>query len=118
MSCSMKKRLQAPYVNLGKARNIRIGMNASKILDVHTGVGRYTSNLCKSILKTDGTNVYFLYSPGQMGIVIRTDRTKIQFKKSGTTLRNNTLRILWEQVTLPYYSMNDRLDLFHYTDHS
>ena len=53
-----------------------------------------------------------------MGIVIRTDRTRIEFKKSGIALKNNTLRILWEQVTLPYYSMNDRLDLFHYTDHS
>ncbi len=40
-------------------------MNASKILDVHTGVGWYTSNLCKSILETDGKdnsihNYYFL----------------------------------------------------------
>ncbi len=85
---------------------------------MNTGVGRYTSNLCKSILETDGKNNYFLYSPGQMGIVISTDRTRIQFKKSGLALKNNTLRILWEQVTLPYYSMNDRLDLFHYTDHS
>ena len=53
-----------------------------------------------------------------MDIVIRTDRTRIHFKNTGITLQNNKLRILWEQVTLPYYSMNDRLDLFHYTDHA
>jgi glycosyltransferase involved in cell wall biosynthesis len=103
---------------LCKRRNMRVGINASKFFEVNTGVGRYTSNLCKYILETDGKNDYFLYSPGQMDIVIRTDRTKIQFKKSGIALKNNTLRILWEQVTLPYYSMNGRLDLFHYTDHS
>ncbi len=62
--------------------------------------------------KIDGTSVYFLYSPGQMGIVIKTDRTRIHFKKSGITIKNNTLRILWEQLVLPFYSLNDRLDLF------
>jgi glycosyltransferase involved in cell wall biosynthesis len=112
------KRLQSPSLGLSKARNMRVGINASKFFEVNTGVGRYTSNLCKYILEADGKNDYFLYSPSQMGIVIRTDRTKIQFKKSGIAPKNNTLRILWEQVTLPYYSMNDRLDLFHYTDHS
>jgi glycosyltransferase involved in cell wall biosynthesis len=112
------KRLPSPSLGLSKAGNSRVGINASKFFEVNTGVGRYTSNLCKSILETDGKNDYFLYSPGQMGIVIRTDRTRIHFKKSGITLKNNTLRILWEQVTLPYYSMNDKLDLFHYTDHS
>ncbi|MFQ5714750.1 MAG: glycosyltransferase [Candidatus Scalinduaceae bacterium] len=112
------RRLQPPSSGLSKARNNRVGINASKFFEVNTGVGRYTSNLCKSILETNGKNDYFLYSPGQMGIVIRTDRTRIHFKKSGITLKNNTLRILWEQVTLPYYSMNDRLDLFHYTDHA
>ena len=112
------KRLPSPSLGLSKAGNIRVGINASKFFEVNTGVGRYTSNLCKSILETDGKNDYFLYSPGQMDIVIRTDRTRIQFKKSGIALKNNTLRILWEQVTLPYCSMNDRLDLFHYTDHS
>ncbi len=59
MSCSMKKRLQAPSVSLGKARNIRVGINVSNFLDANTGVERYTSDLCKSILKTDGKNNYF-----------------------------------------------------------
>jgi hypothetical protein len=81
--------LQAPSVSLGKARNIRVGINVSNFLDANTGVGRYTSNLCKSILKTDSKNDYFLYSPGQMGIVIRTDRTRIHFKKSGITIVYN-----------------------------
>ncbi|MCP4265409.1 MAG: glycosyltransferase family 4 protein, partial [Candidatus Brocadiaceae bacterium] len=65
-----------------------------------------------------GKNDYFLYAPSQMGIVIRTDRTRIHFKKTGINLQNNKLRILWEQITVPYYSMNDRLDLFHYPDHA
>jgi len=38
--------------------------------------------------------------------------------KPEITVQNNTLRILWEQIILPVYSMKDRLDLFHYTDHA
>jgi glycosyltransferase involved in cell wall biosynthesis len=112
------KRLPSPSLGLSKARNMRVGINVSKFLDVNTGVGRYTSNLCKSILKTDGKNDYFLYSPGRMDNTIIADRTRIRIKKTGTTLQNNTLRILWEQVALPFDSLNDRLDLFHYTDHA
>ncbi len=104
--------------NLSKRRNMRVGINASKFFEVNTGVGRYTSNLCKHILETDGKNDYYLYSPGQMNITIKTDSKRIHFKKSGITRQNNTLRILWEQIGLPLYSMNDRLDLFHYTDHA
>jgi glycosyltransferase involved in cell wall biosynthesis len=36
---------------LRKRRNMRIGINASKFFEVSTGVGRYTSNLCRSIFK-------------------------------------------------------------------
>jgi Glycosyltransferase len=101
-----------------KRRKIRIGINASKYFDVNTGVGRYTSNLCKSIVKTDGRYDYCFYVPGGMGNAVRTDTTGTHLEKSRETIQNNTLRILWEQIVLPIYSRKDRLDLFHYTDHA
>ncbi|MBC8553595.1 MAG: glycosyltransferase, partial [Candidatus Brocadiales bacterium] len=103
---------------LRKSINMRIGINASKVCDVHTGVGRYTSNLRKSILEANGKNNYYFYVPGNTGNATMAGRSEIQSEKPETTIQNNTLRILWEQIMLPIYSRKDRLDLFHYTDHA
>jgi glycosyltransferase involved in cell wall biosynthesis len=101
-----------------KRRKMRIGINASKISDVHTGVGRYTSNLCRSILKAGSKNDYYFYAPGRMGNTIPANIEGTHLEKPAASIRNNTLRILWEQMVLPIYSKKDRLDLFHYTDHA
>jgi glycosyltransferase involved in cell wall biosynthesis len=101
-----------------KRRKMRIGINASKIFDVHTGVGRYTSNLCRSIIKTGSAKDYYFYRPGRMGNATMTDIEGTHLEKPAASIRNNTLRILWEQIVLPLYSKRDRLDLFHYTDHT
>jgi glycosyltransferase involved in cell wall biosynthesis/radical SAM superfamily enzyme YgiQ (UPF0313 family) len=103
---------------LRKKANIRIGINASKVCEIHTGVGRYTFNLRKSILRMNGKYDCLFYIPGSVGNAIMTDRLGIQSDKTETTIRNNMLRILWEQLMLPIYSRKDRLDLFHYTDHA
>ena len=96
-----------------KRRKMRIGINASKVFDVHTGVGRYTSNLCSSILETGSKKDYYFYTPGRIGNTIMTDIEGTLLEKPGTPIQNNTLRILWEQIVLPIYSRKDRLDLFH-----
>jgi hypothetical protein len=62
--------------------------------------------------KIDATNVYFLYTTSRIGKLNETDNKRIHIKKTGIALQNNTLRILWEQLVLPFYSLNDRLDLF------
>ncbi len=101
-----------------KRGKMRIGINASKAFDVHTGVGRYTSNLCRSILKTGSIKDYYFYLPWRNGGVCMKDMNGVQLGKQRTFLQNNTLRIFWEQIVLPLYSRKDRLDLFHYTDHT
>ena len=101
-----------------KRIKMRIGINASKIYDVHTGVGRYTSSLSRSILKTSSKNDYYLYAPGRVGTAAVADIGGACIEKPATSIQNNTLRILWEQMVLPMYSRKDRLDLFHYTDHA
>ncbi|MGR3175960.1 MAG: glycosyltransferase [Candidatus Scalindua sp.] len=101
-----------------RVKSVRIGINASKVFDVHTGVGRYTSNLCKSILRTDSNKDYYFYIPGRRGNTIRADIERTHLEKPAVTKQNSTLRILWEQIVLPVYSRKDRLDLFHYTDHA
>jgi len=110
------------YTSLTRALSVsevvRIGINASKACDVHTGVGRYTFNLRKSILKTNGKYDYHFYEPGNTGNGITAGGLVIQSDEPVATPQNNVLRILWEQIMLPIYSRKDRLDLFHYTDHA
>ena len=97
---------------------MRVGINASKACDVHTGVGRYTFNLRKSILKLNGKYDCLFYEPDKTGNHIKVDGAGIQFDEPVASTQNNVLRILWEQIMLPIYSRKDRLDLFHYTDHA
>ena len=115
---SMPKELSLPVPDTSKKRKRRIGINASKYLDVNTGVGRYTFNLCRSASKTGGSNDYRFYSPGRMCSTFVFGKEGNLLGESATTTKSNALRILWEQIALPFYSQKDRLDLFHYTDHA
>ena len=117
-TANKRKTLYSSSLGYNKKREMRIGINASKVFDVHTGVGRYTSNLCSSILETGSKKDYYFYTPGRIGNTIMTDIEGTLLEKPGTPIQNNTLRILWEQIVLPIYSRKDRLDLFHYTDHA
>ena len=99
-----------------KRRKVRIGINASRVFDVHTCVGRYTSNLCRSVAKTGSAKDYYFYLPGRNDGACMKDMNGVQYGRQRTFLQNNMLRIFWEQIVLPIYSRKDRLDLFHYTN--
>ena len=101
-----------------KREMMRVGINASKYYKLNTGVGRYTSNLCRYIIGSDNGNDYYFYLPGLNSGPYRKDMTGVQLEKQRVFLQNNTLRILWEQILLPIRIRKDRLDLFHYTDHA
>ncbi len=112
------KRLHPIPLDHRQVRRMRVGINASRISNVHTGVGRYAYNVCKSILRTDNRNEYFLYSSDQTDSVISSDMKRVHKRKTGITFRNNLLRILWEQIALPFFSVYYKLDLYHFTDHA
>ncbi len=104
--------------NVCKRVKVRVGINASKAFDVHTGVGRYTANMCRFISKTGNNKDYYFYTPGRMCNTVMADMEVTHLEKPVVTKQNNILRILWEQIVLPICSRKDRLDLFHYTDHA
>jgi anaerobic magnesium-protoporphyrin IX monomethyl ester cyclase len=104
--------------DIRKKANMQIGINVSKACDVHTGVGRYTYNLRKSILKANGRYDCHFYAPDRVDNTNGTDLEGTHLEKPTLIKQNNTLRILWEQIMLPIYSRKDRIDLFHYTDHA
>jgi len=104
-----------PYLSVREG--VRVGINASKYFGIGTGVGRYTSNLCNTISKSKDGNDYYFYLPGRSSTCWAGTRGA-KPKEQGMFLRNNTLRILWEQIFLPIRIRKDMLSLFHYTDHA
>ncbi|MCP4268627.1 MAG: glycosyltransferase family 4 protein [Candidatus Brocadiaceae bacterium] len=116
-----RKTLRSSSLGYNKMRKMRIGLNVSTICDVHTGVGRYTFNLCRSILEADSRNYYY-YTSNSMGNTANSAARDVSIgalqDKPRRVTQNNMRRVLWEQVILPFSSRKDRLDLFHYTDHA
>lgn len=102
---------------------MRIGINAEKTNDGATGVGNYSTNLVRAMLKLapHASNELFLYFfhrgfPGENSFL--KDSTHARIRSSETPYRHNSRRILWEQFHLPLLAKGDSLDLLHYVDHS
>ena len=101
---------------------LRIGFNAEKVNDPHTGIGQYAANLMASLALSDHRHKLFAYffhdskvvkdviKPLQKnGLILRTGRHG---------MKKNKQRILWEQFVLPRKAAGDRIDVFHYPDHA
>ncbi|MBT6053518.1 MAG: glycosyltransferase family 4 protein [Candidatus Scalindua sp.] len=117
---SVKKReaLHSSSLSYKKSRRIRIGINASKYSDVHTGVGRFTNILCHHISELNSNYDFYMYTAIKANQLHKISGRNVRIRRAGLNLQSNISRILWEQVALPYYSSRDELDLFHYTDHA
>jgi glycosyltransferase involved in cell wall biosynthesis len=109
--------LYSSLVPLSVGDGMRVGINASKYFDINTGVGRYTHNLCNFISKGKDGNDYYFYLPGRNSTCWK-NMNGTQSGEQGPFMQSNALRILWEQILLPFKVRNDMLDLFHYTDHA
>jgi len=73
---------------------MRIAIDVQSTLGNKTGIGYYTANLVKCLLRIDKENEYSLFSNG------------------GGELRTHK-RILWEQLHLPIKTSLNRVDLLH-----
>lgn len=91
---------------------IRIGIDARLLSGVVTGIGRYTFELTKELVKHNGN--FFLYSPSPF--------TTEPWDKDNITIRSANFhsriaKMLWSQTYLPYWALKDRLDVFWGTTH-
>jgi len=113
-----RKELQPSSLSHKKSRRIRVGINASKYSDVHTGVGRFTNILCHHISELNSRCDFYMYTANKANQLHKISSKSVHIRRAGLNLQSNIFRILWEQVALPYYSSRDKLELFHYTDHA
>ena len=113
-----RKALHSSSLSYKKSRRLRVGINASKYSDVHTGVGRFTNILCHHISELNSRYDFYMYTVNKADQLNEISGRNVHIKRTELNLQSNILRILWEQAVLPYYSSRDELDLFHYTDHT
>ena len=86
---------------------MRIGIDARLLSEPVTGIGRYTIELTKELVKKDGH--FFLYSARPFPIE--------QWQKDNVTVRSanfhrRSSKMLWSQTYLPYWASKDHLDVF------
>jgi len=86
---------------------IRVGIDVALLSKPLTGIGRYTIELARELIKKPGK--FFLYSssPFDMG-----EWNKHNIKIRTANLCSRASRLLWAQTCLPYWAAKDHVDLF------
>jgi len=101
---------------------LKVGINAEKANDAHTGIGQYAANLMTSMAALENPHKYYAYFYHQTPA---SDPVVDSLRSSGAIVRlgghknlQNRRRILWEQFVLPRLAAKDRVDVFHYLDNA
>lgn len=86
---------------------MRVGIDARLLSEQVTGIGRYTTELTRELIKNECQ--YFLYSARPV--------ERSQWQQTNATLRTANLnsrsgRMVWSQTWLPYWAWKDNLDVF------
>jgi len=92
---------------------MNVGINGRFLTKPFTGIGQYTLNLLKSLSNIDKENVYYIAVPEDTDLNIA-DNFQIETvreKKEGNPGVNKTF---WEQVKVPNYFKDKKVDLVHY----
>jgi glycosyltransferase involved in cell wall biosynthesis len=93
---------------------MRIGIDARLLSEDLTGIGRYTSELSRCLVRKD--DEYFFYSPTPMlPNALESDGTRVHFRAAHC--RRRISKMLWSQTALPLWAKTDRLDVFWGTTH-
>lgn len=91
---------------------MRVGVDARLLAEPLTGIGRYTAELTKELIKQPGE--FCLYSAGPS--------SRIQWHQERAEVRSANFharisKMLWSQTYLPYWALRDSVDIFWGTTH-
>ena len=88
-----------------KNEKLRIGVDARPLVAAKTGIGHYVFNVLEQLAEIDTRNEYFLYShlpvPGELPAFYRHVRSA-----------NTSKSHFWLQSQLPFWLLQDKIDLF------
>ena len=86
----------------------RIGVDVRCLNNPITGIGRYTSEVLRRLIKMG--HEWFLYSPGSLRANDWSNFQNVQIRNGEKP--SGYQSFLWMQTMVPYYSAKDSLDLF------
>jgi len=86
---------------------MRVGIDARLLAEPVTGIGRYTAELTRELVKRDGR--FFLYS-AQPVVVGDWRQSNVTVRAAG--FRRRVGKMLWSQTYLPYWAARDHVDVF------
>ncbi|MBD3300621.1 MAG: glycosyltransferase [Candidatus Moranbacteria bacterium] len=98
---------------------LRIGINASFLRKINTGLGQYSLNIIKSLLELNKTNKnkvsYYLYAEEKTNLDLIPENEYLRKKIVETVFykRDDLLRkASWEKIFLPRAAIKDNVDIF------
>lgn len=86
---------------------MRVGIDARLLSEPLTGIGRYTAELTRELVKKPGQ--FFLYSAGPVAAEhYQQDNVMVR----SANLHSRVSKMLWSQSCLPYWAARDHIDVF------
>lgn len=87
---------------------MRIGIDARSLSRPKTGIGSYTCNLLRSLIKIANGNQFFIYTCREFDESVFGESDVITVRRS-----NFPIGTLWTQAVLPFQLEKDKIDIFH-----
>ncbi|MEW4983458.1 MAG: glycosyltransferase family 1 protein [Cycloclasticus sp.] len=88
---------------------MKVGVDARLLSRPLTGIGRYTLEMCRALLKIENIALY-LYSPSPISDDVKANLTGAHFRE--INWRHGVLRQLWSESYLPLWAKKDEVDVF------
>lgn len=88
---------------------MRVGVDARLLSGPLTGIGRYTLELSKALIRYAPVQLS-LYTPSSVDDQIQQSLQPAQLKSG--VFKSRLFKMVWSQTTLPYWANKDRIDLF------
>lgn len=88
---------------------MKIGVDARLLSKTLTGIGRYTLEMCRALLKQNDIELY-LYSPSPIPPSITNILEPATIRS--TNIENVIFRQLWSELYLPLWAKQDDVDIF------
>ena len=95
---------------------MKIGCNVQIVSALNTGVGVYADNIIRNLLQLPSPHEYYIF--GNRTYLQQLPLTNANLIPTGTVVKKNWQRILWEQVILPQKISRNHIDLMFYPDHT
>ena len=92
---------------------MKIAINTLGPSKLKAGVGNYVTNLIRELANLDTSNTYLIYTSKENKKYFKTNNKRLIIKDIGLFSLNKPIRVLWEQLVLPFSLLWNKIDVLH-----